>query len=145
MSGLEKLSEIKPFCPVHHWRMALDPSPSGAAPSYRCNYDQCKLRYSIADGYFETGRRPGDQNFLAEISVVHCQHSREHHPCIVGYTKDSQGSDTEEWRQWQCLASGCEFSRKQKLAVASSSPFDSSASAPARSTYQRHEHSLAKR
>jgi hypothetical protein len=115
MSALEQLAEIKPFCPVHHWRMAVDSAGPQGVPIYRCNYEQCQVRYHAEEGYFESGRPAGNRNFLSQIESISCKRSRDHHPRIVSYAKDSSGGHSEEWRQWQCHAYGCDFSHRQLL------------------------------
>ena len=89
MSELKSREQLKPFCPVHHWRMSHDPGSSKVQPSYRCNFESCTLRYTVAEGYFEVGQASDDSSLLSELETVACQNNREHHPCIVGYAKES--------------------------------------------------------
>jgi hypothetical protein len=113
-----KNDAIKPFCPVHHWRMACDPGSPKSGLSYRCNFDGCEVRYTPSQGYFESDKTIGDQAFLSRVEAVYCIHDRNHQPAIVGYTKDSNTQQTEEWRQWQCPEPGCKFSLRQRLSTA---------------------------
>ena len=65
MSALDISSDVKPFCPAHHWRMATDCLGPDGTYVYRCNYDQCLVRYHAEEGYFESGRLAGHRAFLA--------------------------------------------------------------------------------
>jgi hypothetical protein len=118
MPEMKARDPLKPFCPVHHWRMAHDSGSSKVRPSYRCSYESCPMRYAFATGYFEAGKRSGDRALLSFLEIVSCKHNADHHPCIVGYAKESDGGQTEEWRQWQCSVENCEFSLRQKLSRA---------------------------
>jgi hypothetical protein len=113
MSELKMRDGIKPFCPVHHWRMAFD-AGSRVSQSYRCSYEKCDVRFAPSQGYFEVGQQ-ASVVFPAALEAIPCERDPNHHPCIVGYAKDSHGNQTEEWRHWQCLAEGCAFSLRQKL------------------------------
>jgi hypothetical protein len=106
---------LKPFCPVHHWRMAWDNGSAKSTASFRCNFDKCNIHYSASQGYFELGKTSGDPDLVARAQIVACQRHGEHHPAIVGYIKEALGQRSDEWRQWQCLAQRCEFSTRQKL------------------------------
>jgi hypothetical protein len=106
--------EVRPFCPIHHWRMSLDPGGRNAQPAYRCSYDRCQVAYTVSQGYFDAANPARGQLFLSLVELVPCSHDHRHHPFIVSYAMESQGQHTEEWRQWRCL-SGCAFSQRQKL------------------------------
>jgi hypothetical protein len=118
MSQTKLEADIKPFCPIHHWRMALNPRSVKASASYQCSFVQCNVRFAASLGYFEAPKEAASDAFLASLELVSCTHSREHHPCIVGYAKESQGQHTEEWRHWQCSAEQCDFTTRQKLSSA---------------------------
>jgi hypothetical protein len=125
---------IKPFCPVHHWRMALDAGSSKVAESYRCSYEKCGVRYTLLQGYFEVGQQASGVS-LADLEAIACERDPNHHPCIVGYAKDSHGNQTEEWRHWQCLTEKCAFSLRQKLSPSEALTL---VSRGAKTTRQRH-------
>lgn len=118
MVELKMPDGIKPFCPVHHWRMAYDSGSSKVSLSFRCGYEACSVRYTPSDGYFKTGKAARDADFLLSVEAIPCKHDREHHPCVVGYAKESHGERTEEWRNWQCPAEKCDFSLRQQLSPA---------------------------
>jgi hypothetical protein len=112
----QKLSDApRPFCPVHHWRMAYDAGSSKVPSSHRCVFGKCTIRFTSAQGYFEAGKTSGEKSFLSRIESIAGQHDRDHHLCIVGYAKESLGGQTEEWRTWKCSAEGCDFSTRQRL------------------------------
>jgi hypothetical protein len=114
-------NDIKPFCPIHHWRMAHDAGSSKVGSSYRCSYLGCTVRYTRAQGYF-TSYNPADgQNFVVNAEILCCTYDPKHYPAIVGYAKESIGNRTEESRHWQCLDANCNFSLRQKLSPASAS------------------------
>jgi hypothetical protein len=115
MSALDISSDVKPFCPAHHWRMATDCLGPDGTYVYRCNYDQCLVRYHAEEGYFESGRIAGHRAFLANVEAVACPRSHDHQPRIVSYGKDSTADQTEEWRHWQCHSHGCNFTYRQRL------------------------------
>ena len=110
---------LKPFCPVHHWRMAYDSTTGKAWNSaevfYRCSFETCTMRFSVAAGYYDSNDPSGGQVLLAHLETLACQKDRDHHPCIVSYAKESMGSQTEEWRQWRCFTDNCSFTVTQKL------------------------------
>jgi hypothetical protein len=120
MSPEKTRNDIKPFCPIHHWRMAHDAGSTKIGPSYHCNYDGCTVLYTEAQGYFELNNAAAAQNFVVNAEILCCTYNSEHHPAIVGYAKESVGNHTEESRQWQCLAADCKFSLRQKLSLAKS-------------------------
>ena len=113
----QKIAALKPFCPLHHWRMVWDNGSARTAAAFRCAVEKCNIRYTSALGYFEAGKNSGDHAFLARVEVIRCEHHREHQPAIVGYIKEAQGHQTEEWRQWHCFSEKCGFSTKQKLST----------------------------
>jgi hypothetical protein len=115
-------NDIKPFCPIHHWRMAHDSGSSKVGPSYRCSYIGCAVRYTQAQGYFELQNAGDSQNFVVRAEILCCTYNPKHFPAIVGYAKESIGNRTEESRHWQCLAASCNFSLRQKLSAALSAP-----------------------
>jgi hypothetical protein len=117
MSDQNNSAALKPFCPVHHWRMAWDHGSSKTPAAFRCGVEKCNIRFSAAQGYFEAGKTSGDRAFLARVESVPCHLHREHHAAIVGYIKEAHGNQTDEWRQWQCFAEKCRFATKQKLSV----------------------------
>ena len=124
MPELKTRDALKPFCPVHHWRMAYD-SATGKAWNraetfYRCSFESCSTRFSLAAGYYDSNNPSGDRAFLSHLEIVACEKDREHHPCIVSYAKESVGSQTEEWRQWRCFSDNCSFCVTQKLSQAES-------------------------
>jgi hypothetical protein len=144
MPELKMRDWIKPFCPIHHWRMAHDSGSNKVEPSYRCSFETCTMRYSLAAGYFEAAT-PTDAASLSHLEIVACKQNREHHPSIVSYAKESVGSQSEEWREWRCFADNCGFSVTQKLSPAESDSCHAMglAQMPARSA--QHDHSFAKR
>lgn len=119
MPELKARDALKPFCPVHHWRMAYDSTTGKAWNSteafYRCSFETCTMRFSLAAGYYDSTNPAGDHPSLPHLETVTCEKDREHHPCIVSYAKESVGNQTEEWRQWRCFANNCSFSFTQKL------------------------------
>jgi hypothetical protein len=115
-------NDIKPFCPIHHWRMAHDSGSNKVGPSYRCSYNGCPVRYTQAQGYFELKNAADAQNFVVHAEILCCTYDPKHFPAIVGYAKESIGNRTEESRHWQCLAASCNFSLRQKLSAALSAP-----------------------
>jgi hypothetical protein len=121
MSADKMRSDIKPFCPIHHWRMAHDAGSTKVGPSYRCSYEGCTVRYTQAQGYFELNNPANAQNFVVNAEILCCTYDPKHYPAIVGYAKESIGNQTEESRHWQCLAANCNFSLRQKLSPASAS------------------------
>jgi hypothetical protein len=116
----QKRNAIKPFCPIHHWRMAHDSGSNKVGPSYRCSFDGCAVRYTSAQGYFEPNKPAGAQDFIVNAEILCCTYNPQHYPAIVGYAKESIGTRTEESRNWQCLAATCNFSLRQKLSQAAS-------------------------
>jgi hypothetical protein len=117
----KKRNDIKPFCPIHHWRMAHDSGSTKVGPSYRCSYDGCTVRYTQAQGYFELNNPADAQSFVVHAEILCCTYDPKHYPAIVGYAKESIGDRTEESRHWQCLAANCNFSLRQKLSPVSAS------------------------
>ena len=115
MNDLKLSGALRAFCPVHHWRMAYDAGSSKVAPSHRCVFGKCTIRFTPTQGYFEAGKTPGDSNFLARVESIACLHDRDHHLHIVGYAKESRGEQTEEWRTWKCSVEGCDFTTRQRL------------------------------
>jgi hypothetical protein len=111
-------NDIKPFCPIHHWRMAHDAGSTKVAPSYRCSYEGCTVRFTAAQGYFEFNEPASARNFVVNAEILCCTYDPQHNPAIVGYAKQSIGHQTEESRHWQCLAENCNFSLRQKLSPA---------------------------
>jgi hypothetical protein len=140
MSDLKMRGEIKPFCPIHHWRMTCDSGSGKVSLSYRCSYKNCTVRHTPSEGYFETGKEAGNGAFLAQVQAISCDHDRDHHPCIVGYAKESRGNQTEEWRHWQCLTEKCDFSLTQKL-----SPMESTSLRSKRQKSPQREYAFAER
>lgn len=141
--SLEKTrNDIKPFCPIHHWRMAHDAGSSKVGPSYHCNYDGCTVLYTEAQGYFELNNAAAAQNFVVNAEILCCTYSPEHHPAIVGYAKESVGNRTEESRHWQCLAADCKFSLRQKLSPSLSAPNGATTFAPKRTQNMEHDQAL---
>jgi hypothetical protein len=114
MNDLKLSGALIAFCPVHHWRMAYDAGSSKVAPAHRCVFGKCTIHFTPSHGYFELGTRD-EKNFLSHIESIGCQHNRDHHLHIVGYAKESQGEQTEEWRTWKCSVEGCDFSTRQRL------------------------------
>jgi hypothetical protein len=118
-TGIDKArNDIRPFCPVHHWRMAHDSGSTKIGPSYRCSYGGCGVRYTAAQGYLEQNNPAGVQNFVVDAEILCCTYNPKHFPAIVGYAKQSVANQTEESRHWQCLDKGCSFSLRQKLSPA---------------------------
>lgn len=115
MNDLKLSGALRAFCPVHHWRMAYDAGSGKVAPSHRCVFGKCTIRFTPTQGYFETGKTPDHSNFLARIESIACLRDRDHHLHIVGYAKESQGEQTEEWRTWKCSMEGCDFATRQRL------------------------------
>jgi hypothetical protein len=115
-------NDIKPFCPIHHWRMAHDAGSTKIGPSYRCSYEGCTVRYTRAQGYFELKNTEDAQNFVVNAEILCCTYNPQHYPAIVGYAKESIGHQTQESRHWQCLDANCDFSLRQKLSPAQSAP-----------------------
>ena len=115
MNDLKLSGALRAFCPVHHWRMAYDAGSSKVAPAHRCVFGKCTIRFTPTQGYFEAGKASGDSKFLARIESIACRHNCDHHLHIVGYAKESQGEETEEWRSWKCSMEGCDFSTRQRL------------------------------
>ena len=113
---------VRPFCPVHHWRMAHDVGEGQGSVTFRCSFEKCAMRFSAADGYFESGRPANDRELLKRLEIVTCRLDHEHQPCITGYAMESIGGATEEWRQWQCFTKTCDFSLRQKLSPAGNKP-----------------------
>jgi hypothetical protein len=135
-------NDLKPFCPVHHWRMAHDSGSTKVGPSYRCSYDACTVRYTPVQGYFELNNTAGAQNFVVNAEILCCTYNPQHRPAIVGYAKESIGNQTQESRHWQCLAAECTFSLRQKLSPALSTPNASTNFAPQHSQNVEHDHAL---
>jgi hypothetical protein len=135
-------NDIKPFCPVHHWRMAHDSGSTKVGPSYRCSYDGCTVRYTSTQGYFELHNPAGAQNFIVNAELLCCTYNPQHFPAIVGYTKESVGNQTGEARHWQCLAANCNFSLRQKLSPASSGANASATFVPKRVPNVEYDHAL---
>jgi len=135
-------NDIKPFCPIHHWRMAHDAGSSRIGPSYRCSYNGCTVRYIRPKGYFDS-HNPGDaQNFVVNAEILCCTYNPEHYPAIVGYAKESVGNQTQESRHWQCLDANCNFSLRQKLSPALSAPNASATFVPKHDQNVEHDHAL---
>jgi hypothetical protein len=82
-------NDIKPFCPIHHWRMAHDAGSTKVGPSYRCSYRGCIVRYTPAQGYFELNNSASTQNFVLHAEILCCTYNPQHYPAIVGYAKES--------------------------------------------------------
>ena len=137
MSTDKMRNDIKPFCPIHHWRMAHDAGSTKIGPSYRCSYDGCTVRYTRAQGYFELNKPAVDQNFVVNAEILCCTYDPQHYPAIVGYAKESVGNQTEESRHWQCLDANCNFSLRQKL-----SPTQSAPNTPEHADNVEHDHAL---
>lgn len=129
MPELKTRDAVKPFCPVHHWRMAYDSTTGKAWNSaevfYRCSFETCTMRFSLAAGYYDSNNPEADPVSLAHLETLTCHQNREHHPCIVSYAKESVGSQTEEWRQWRCFSDNCNFSFTQKLSQQEFQPMQS--------------------
>jgi len=132
-------NDLKPFCPIHHWRMAHDAGSTRVGPSYRCSYDRCTVRYTPAQGYFELNNPAGAQNFVLHAEILCCTYSPQHHPAIVRYAKESVGNQTQESRHWQCLEPNCNFSLRHKL---SSAPNGSTNFVPTQPHDVEHDYAL---
>jgi hypothetical protein len=132
-------NDLKPFCPIHHWRMAHDSGSTKVGPSYRCSYAACTVRYTQSQGYFELNNPADAQNFVVNAEILCCTYDPQHHPAIVGYAKESIGNRTEESRHWHCLAANCNFSLRQKLSPA---PNASSNFVPKHAQNVEHDHAL---
>jgi hypothetical protein len=149
MPELKTRDALKPFCPVHHWRMAYDSTTGKGWNStetfYRCSFETCTMRFSLAAGYYDSANPSGDRTFLSHLETVTCQQNREHHPCIVSYAKESVGSQTEEWRQWRCFSDNCSFSVTQKLSQQESQRLQSAGFASDRAPAARYQHALVRR
>ncbi|MDP9339528.1 MAG: hypothetical protein M3P45_11735 [Acidobacteriota bacterium] len=149
MPELKSRDALKPFCPVHHWRMAHDSSTGKAGNSaesfYRCSFESCTMRFSLAAGYHDSSHPAGDHASLSHLETVTCQKNREHHPCIVSYAKESQGSQTEEWRQWRCFSDNCSFSMTQKLSQEESRSLQSAGFALKSMPAAQHQHAFSRR
>ena len=135
-------NDRKPFCPMHHWRMAHDAGSTKVGPSYRCSYDACTVRYTPTQGYFELNNPADAQDFVVNAEILCCTYNPQHHPAIIGYAKESIGNRTEESRHWQCLAADCNFSLRQKLSRALSAPNASTNFVPKRAHNLEHDHVL---
>jgi hypothetical protein len=135
-------NDRRPFCPIHHWRMAHDAGSTKVGPSYRCSYDACTVRYTPTQGYFELNNPADAQDFVVNAGILCCTYSPQHHPAIIGYAKESIGNRTEESRHWQCLAADCNFSLRQKLSRALSAPNASTNFVPKRAQNLEHDHVL---
>ncbi len=145
MFELTILEQQKPFCPIHHWRMAFDTGSSKTGASYRCSFHACTMRFASAQGYFEAGLPAHDQDLLSRLENITCQKNRAHHPCIVGYAKESNAGHTEEWRQWECFTEDCGFYHRQKLSKFQSAETYSEDFVPVPAPSDQHEYVLAKR
>jgi hypothetical protein len=141
-TGTDKTRDLKPFCPVHHWRMAHDAGSTKVGPSYRCSYGGCTVRYTPAQGYFELNDPAGAQNFVLQAEILCCTYNPEHHPAIVGYAKESIGHQTQESRHWQCVEANCNFSLRQQLSPAQSAPDASTNFVPKRAQNVEYDHAL---
>ncbi len=73
-------NDLKPFCPIHHWRMAHDSGSTKVGPSYRCSYDGCTVRYTQAQGYFELNNPADAQNFVVNAEILCCTYNPQHRP-----------------------------------------------------------------
>jgi hypothetical protein len=135
-------NDRKPFCPIHHWRMAHDAGSTKVGPSYRCSYDACTVRYTPTQGYFELNKPADAQDFVVNAEILCCTYNPQHHPAIIGYAKESIGNRTEESRHWQCLAADCNFSLRQKLSHTLSAPNASTNFVPKRDQNLEHDHAL---
>jgi len=135
-------NDIKPFCPIHHWRMAHDAGSSKVGSSNRCSYDGCTVRYTRAQGYFNSHNPADAQEFVVNAEILCCTYDPKHYPAIVGYAKESIGNRTEESRHWQCLDANCNFSLRQKLSAVLSAP-DASTNLVTKHTQNvEHDHAL---
>jgi hypothetical protein len=135
-------NDLKPFCPIHHWRMAHDAGSTRVGPSYRCSYDGCSVRYTSAQGYFELNNLAGAQKFVVNAEILCCTYNPEHYPAIVGYAKESIGQRTEESRHWQCLDANCNFSLRQKLSAALFPQFHQQPLSPETPRTSNNDHAL---
>jgi hypothetical protein len=145
MSDTKFRDGIKPFCPVHHWRMALDPGTAKTSASYRCNYAQCNIHFADSRGYFEGTKDFGHAALQERIEAITCKNNEKHYACIVGYAKESNGSVTEEWRHWQCSAKHCDFSTRQKLSGQEFQRIPSADYDSKGAPVHQHQHTLARR
>jgi hypothetical protein len=135
-------NDIKPFCPIHHWRMAHDSGSSKVGPSYRCSYNGCAVRYTQSQGYFELKNVADAQNFVVRAEILCCTYDPMHFPAIVGYAKESIGNRTEESRHWQCLTASCNFSLRQRLSATLSAPDASTKFVTNDNQNVEHDHAL---
>jgi hypothetical protein len=135
-------NDIKPFCPIHHWRMAHDSGSTKVGPSYRCSYEGCTVRYTQIQGYFELNKPAAARNFVVNAEILCCTYDPQHYPAIVGYAKQSVGHQTEESRHWQCLAADCNFSLRQKLSPALSATNASTNFVPKHAQNVEHDQAL---
>jgi len=133
---------VRPFCPVHHWRMALDAGNGKAPASFRCSFENCAMRFSAVEGYFEAGR-PASELAL-RLEILTCKLNHDHQPCITAYAMESIGGTSEEWRQWQCFEKECDFSLRQKLSPAGNKA-ELSGLVNARAQRPQHEYIFASR
>jgi hypothetical protein len=138
-------NDIKPFCPIHHWRMAHDAGSTKVSSSYRCSYDGCTVRYTQAQGYFELNKSTDAKDFVVQAEILCCTYNPQHYPAIVGYAKESVGNHTEESRHWQCLATNCNFSLRQKLSPALSASNASTNFVPKHAQNVEYDHALCPR
>jgi hypothetical protein len=68
---LEKTrNDIKPFCPIHHWRMAHDVGSTKVGPSYHCNYDGCTVLYTQSQGYFDLNKTAETEDFVVSAELL---------------------------------------------------------------------------
>jgi hypothetical protein len=135
-------NDTKPFCPIHHWRMAHDAGSTKVAPSYGCSYEGCTVRYTQAQGYFELNNPAAARNFVVNAEILCCTYDPQHYPAIVGYAKQSIGHQTEESRHWRCLAASCNFSLRQKISPALCAPNASTNFVPDHTQNVEHDHAL---
>jgi hypothetical protein len=142
MSPEKTRNDIKPFCPIHHWRMAHDAGSTKVGPSYHCNYDGCTVLYTQSQGYFDLNKTAETEDFVVSAEILCCTYNPEHHPAIVGYAKESAGNRTDESRHWQCLAADCKFSLRQKLSPSLSASNGATTFAPKRAQNMEHDHAL---
>ncbi|HEX3543308.1 MAG TPA: hypothetical protein VHT31_02180 [Candidatus Acidoferrum sp.] len=119
MSQENLRNDTRPFCPVHHWRMAHDAGSNRVGASYRCSHDGCGVGYTLTRGYFDSNNAGDYQNFVVNAEILCCTYNPQHYPAIVGYAKESIGQRTEESRHWKCLAAKCKFALRQKLSPSS--------------------------
>ena len=118
---------------------------NSAEAFYRCSFETCTMRFSLAKGYYDANTPDGDPAFLSHLETVPCRQDRDHHPCIVSYAKESQGSQTEEWRQWRCFTDNCSFSVTQKLSQQESQRLQSAGFASDGASTVQHQHAFARR